>query len=132
MSAFLQFALAIALLIGAARLGGLLSKPGQPGVLGELLVGVLLGPSLLNFFTLLVHRRASGRADQASGRAGRDLLMFLAGLEIELDELPRPGGGAATGLLGVMAPVVLGAARRCCSIPSARGAVHRHRAERHW
>ena len=55
MSSFLQFALAIALLIGAARLGGLLSKRlGQPGVLGELLVGVLLGPSLLNFFELSV------------------------------------------------------------------------------
>ncbi len=113
MSAFLQFALAIALLIGAARLGGLLSKRlGQPGVLGELLVGVLLGPSLLNFFALSWFTDAHlGEQIKHLAELGVIFLMFLAGLEIELDELAKTGRAALlAGLLGVVAPVVLGAA----------------------
>ncbi|MCC7358269.1 MAG: cation:proton antiporter [Anaerolineales bacterium] len=112
MSAFLQFALALALLIGAARLGGLASKRlGQPGVLGELLVGVLLGPSLLNFFALGVFSDAH-LAEQVKHLAelGVIFLMFLAGLEIELGELRQTGRAALlAGLLGVAAPVALAA-----------------------
>jgi Kef-type K+ transport system membrane component KefB len=48
MSAALQFILALAVLIAGARIGGTLSKRlGQPAVLGELIAGLLLGPSLL-------------------------------------------------------------------------------------
>ncbi len=111
MSSFLQFALAIALLIGAARLGGLLSKRlGQPAVLGELLVGVLLGPSLLNFFALSWFTDSHlGESINHLAELGVIFLMFLAGLEIELDELRKTGRAALlAGLLGVVAPVVLG------------------------
>jgi Kef-type K+ transport system membrane component KefB len=110
-SAFLQFILAIGLLIGAARLGGLASKRlGQPAVLGELLVGVLLGPTLINFFQL------GWFTDQHLGDQIRHLaelgvvfLMFLAGLEIELDEMAKTGRAAVlAGLLGVLVPVTLG------------------------
>ena len=111
MSAFLQFILAIGLLIGAARLGGLVSKRlGQPGVLGELLVGVLLGPTLFDFFHL------SWFTDEHLGEQilhlaelGVVFLMFLAGLEIELDEMVKTGRAAAlAGLLGVVVPMSLG------------------------
>jgi len=110
-SAFLQFILAIGLLIGAARLGGLVSKRlGQPGVLGELLVGVLLGPTLFDFFHL------SWFTDEHLGEQilhlaelGVVFLMFLAGLEIELDEMVKTGRAAAlAGLLGVVVPMSLG------------------------
>jgi Kef-type K+ transport system membrane component KefB len=110
-SAFLQFILAIGLLIGAARLGGLVSKRlGQPGVLGELLVGVLLGPTLINFFHL------SWFTDEHLGdqiihlaELGVVFLMFLAGLEIELDEMAKTGRAAVlAGLLGVVVPMGLG------------------------
>lgn len=112
MSAFLQFALALAILIGAARLGGLLSKRlGQPGVLGELLVGVLLGPSLFNFLQLSWFTDAHlGEQIQHLAELGVIFLMFLAGLEIELDELRKTGRAALlAGLLGVLVPVGLGA-----------------------
>ena len=43
----LVFLIQLALLIGVARLlGGLMKSIGQPSVVGELLAGVLLGPSL--------------------------------------------------------------------------------------
>jgi len=112
MSPFLQFALAIALLIGAARLGGLVSKRlGQPGVVGELLVGVLLGPTLLNFFALGWFTDAHlAESIKHLAELGVIFLMFLAGLEIELDELRQTGRAALlAGLLGVIVPVLLGA-----------------------
>jgi len=110
-SAFLQFIFAIGLLIGAARLGGLLSKRlGQPGVLGELLVGVLLGPTLINFFHLdWFTDEHLGEQILHLAELGVIFLMFLAGLEIELDEMVKTGRAAAlAGLLGVLVPMGLG------------------------
>ena len=47
---FLQFILAIAIIIAVAKLGGYLSqRVRQPTVAGKVLVGLILGPSLLNF-----------------------------------------------------------------------------------
>ena len=57
MTPFLQLALALALLITAAKLGGYASVTlRQPSVLGELVAGLIIGPSVLNmlhwpFFT---------------------------------------------------------------------------------
>jgi Kef-type K+ transport system membrane component KefB len=49
MTPFLQLALALAIIIAAAKAGGYLSyRLGQPSVLGELLVGIFLGPTVLN------------------------------------------------------------------------------------
>ncbi len=98
MSPFLQFILALGLLIGAARLGGLASKRlGQPAVLGELLVGVLLGPTLLDFFRLTwFSDEHLGEQIHHLADLGVILLMFLAGLEIELDEMLKTGRAALT------------------------------------
>jgi Kef-type K+ transport system membrane component KefB len=47
---FLTFILAIAIIIVVAKLGGYVSaRFRQPAVLGELLAGILLGPTLFNF-----------------------------------------------------------------------------------
>ena len=47
---FLQLIFALAIIIAAAKLGGYLSQRlGQPTVAGKVLVGLILGPSLLNF-----------------------------------------------------------------------------------
>ncbi|MBT3714220.1 MAG: cation:proton antiporter, partial [Anaerolineae bacterium] len=49
MTPFLQFLIAIVVIIAAAKIGGYLSlKLGQPSVLGELAVGIILGPSVLD------------------------------------------------------------------------------------
>ena len=45
----LQLVIQIAVLLAAARfLGGLAQRMGQPAVVGEILAGVILGPSLLS------------------------------------------------------------------------------------
>ena len=47
MLAFLQLILAIAVIIAAAKIGGYLSyRLRQPAVAGEVLVGLILGPSV--------------------------------------------------------------------------------------
>jgi Kef-type K+ transport system membrane component KefB len=49
MTPFLQLVLALIVIIAAAKAGGWVAvRLRQPAVLGELLVGVILGPSLLD------------------------------------------------------------------------------------
>ena len=53
MSTFLQLALLISIILLSAKFAGYLSvRLGQPSVLGELLVGILLGPSLVDLLNL--------------------------------------------------------------------------------
>lgn len=113
MSTFLELALLIALILMAAKLAGYLSiRLGQPSVLGELLVGILLGPSLLNLLHLpfIQHGEALGETIQELGELGVLLLMFIAGLELHLDELTsNTKVSAFAGIMGVLVPVGLGA-----------------------
>jgi len=111
MSPSLQFLLAISTLIATARIGGALSKRlGQPAVLGELLAGVLLGPSLFNYFHQPWFTDAHlGQSVKHLAELGVIFLMFLAGLEIDLQEMAKTGQAAAlAGVLGVIAPIGLG------------------------
>ena len=53
MTPFLQLAFELVVILLAAKAAGYLSaRLGQPSVLGELLAGVLLGPSLVNILGL--------------------------------------------------------------------------------
>ena len=113
MTPFLQLALALAIIILAAKLGGYVSyRLGQPTVLGELLVGIILGPTLLDLLHLpyfsdehlaeVVHELAE---------IGVLLLMFIAGLGLHISDLAKSGKVAALGgVLGVIAPLLLGTA----------------------
>jgi len=113
MSTFLELALLIALILMAAKLAGYFSvRLGQPSVLGELLVGILLGPSLLNLLHLpfLHHGEQLGETIQELGELGVLLLMFIAGLELHLDELTsNTKVSAFAGIMGVLVPVGMGA-----------------------
>src|SRR5437016_6785446 len=111
MSPSLQFILALSTLVICARLGGALSKRlDQPSVLGELLIGVLLGPSLLNYFHLPWFTDPHlGETVKRLAELGVIFLMFLAGLEIQLEEIFKMGRAAAlAGLGGVLATILLG------------------------
>lgn len=111
MSPFLQLALELAIILIAAKLAGYLStRLGQPSVLGEILVGVLLGPSLLDIVHLpFVTSESLGEAIHELGELGVLLLMFIAGLELHLSELTRNTRvSALAGTLGVLLPVGLG------------------------
>jgi len=83
---------------------------GQPSVLGELLVGILLGPSLLDLLHLpFIEGEKLGETIKELGELGVLLLMFIAGLELHLDELTRNTKvSALAGIMGVLAPVALG------------------------
>lgn len=111
MSVFLQLALMIAIILLAAKAAGYLSvRLGQPSVLGELLVGILLGPSLLDLLHLPFITGHLGETIKELGELGVLLLMFIAGLELHLDELTRNTKVSAfAGIMGVLAPVALGA-----------------------
>jgi Na+:H+ antiporter len=111
MTSFLQLAISLALIISMSKLGGYLSfRIGQPAVLGELLIGLLLGPSVINFLQI------SYFTDQHLPNVIRDmaeigvlLLMFMAGLDLHLSDLVHSTKVAAlAGTLGVIFPLVLG------------------------
>ncbi len=111
MSIFLQLAFLIAVILLAAKAAGYLSvRLGQPSVLGELLVGILLGPSLLDLLHLpFIEGEKLGETIKELGELGVLLLMFIAGLELHLDELTRNTKVSAfSGIMGVLAPVALG------------------------
>ena len=110
MTTFLQLALIISIILLSAKLAGYLSvRLGQPSVLGELLVGILLGPSVIDILHLHFIDPALAHTIAELGELGVLLLMFIAGLELHLDELTRNTRVAAYGgLLGVLVPTMFG------------------------
>lgn len=112
METFLDLSLALALLILAAKLGGYLSYLlGQPSVLGELVVGILLGPTLVNFVHLPFFSTESlNEVIHLLAELGVMLLMFIAGIDLHLADLMKTGKTAAlAGVFGVIFPLGLGA-----------------------
>ncbi len=113
MSAILQLLLELAILITAAKTAGYVAtRLKQLAVLGQLLVGLALGPSLLDIFggQLLTSEVSHETINQLS-EVGVIFLMFVAGLEVDLAELMGTRRVAIlTGVLGVVAPLILGAA----------------------
>lgn len=93
----------IAVILAATRIGGIVSrKCKMPEVLGALLAGVILGPMALN----LMHYDDNIRllAD-----IGVILLMFLAGLETNVEQFKRAGRSSfAIALSGILVPLILG------------------------
>ncbi len=120
MSLVLQVLLLLALVTVVSKGAGTLSKRfGQPAVFGEVLAGLLLGPSLLNVLRWSVFAPRAGDAPrldpggivQVMAEIGVILLMFVAGMETDLREMRRVGRVAFwTALGGVLLPLVGGAA----------------------
>ena len=103
--------LGLAVVLIAAKVGGwLVHRLGQPAVLGELAVGLLLGPSVLNVFGMEYFRNAHTLdVIREFGELGVIFLMFAAGLEIQVGDLLRTGRAAVlVGFLGVVFPISLG------------------------
>ena len=110
MSAFLQLAFLISVILFSAKLAGYLStRLGQPSVLGELIVGILLGPSLLNLLNLPFIDHSMVEVIAEFSELGVLLLMFLAGLELHFGEMRRNWRvSASAGFLGVVFPILMG------------------------
>ena len=113
MSAFLQLTLALAIIILAAKAGGYVAvRLRQPAVLGELLAGLILGPTVIDFVHLPFVSNPELLQEEISDLAslGVVFLMFMAGLEVELNEMLHAGRASLlSGSLGVVAPLFMGA-----------------------
>jgi Kef-type K+ transport system membrane component KefB len=110
---FLNLILALVIIIVAAKAGGYLSvRLKQPSVLGELLVGLILGPTMLDMlhtWPVFSDDKHLGETITFMVELGVLLLMMLAGLELQLSELLKSGKVAAlAGGLGVIVPFGLG------------------------
>ena len=91
------------MLISAKLLGELAERIGQPAVIGELIAGVLLGPSVVGFVD------PSLPSLHLIAEIGVVLLLFGIGLETDLKRLLSVGGAALTvAVVGVVLPFVLG------------------------
>ena len=121
-------------IILAARLGGAaLERLGQPSVLGELLVGVLLGNLVLFGFTGIEQLFAAPvfgtlpaeRIIEILGEIGVILLLFEVGLESNIRDMLRVGPSSLlVALLGVIAPFLLGWGVGRLLLPEASVYVH--------
>jgi Kef-type K+ transport system membrane component KefB len=111
MSDFMQLALSLIIIISTAKLAGYLSyRLGQPSVLGELIVGIILGPSLLNLFHQPVFTDLHLETTlHHLAEIGVLLLMFLAGLDLHIDDLKKSSKVAGlSGISGMILPLGLG------------------------
>lgn len=81
----------LVIIISARLLGWLMGKMGQPSVMGEIVAGILLGPSLLgwlvpDFFGFLFKSESLGNL-QLISQLGLVLFMFTVGMELDLRSL---------------------------------------------
>lgn len=99
-----RFLLLLAVILVAAKLLGELAEwIGQPAVVGELIAGVILGPSLIGFVD------PSLPSLHLIAEIGVVLLLFGIGLETDLQRLLSVGGAAFTvAVVGVTLPFALG------------------------
>jgi Kef-type K+ transport system membrane component KefB len=110
------FFLSLGLLLGVARvLGELAQKLHQPAVLGELLAGVILGPTVLGSFSpewsafLFPQEGPNSVALNAITTLAVTLLMLVAGMEVDLSTIWRQGRiGLKIGTAGMVIPFFLG------------------------
>ena len=110
---FLNFIASLVLIIVSAKVAGYIStRLGQPSVLGELLAGLILGPTLidvLHTWPVLRDDHTLQESIKLMAEMGVILLMFLAGIELELADLLRSGKvSALSGTLGVVVPLAAG------------------------
>lgn len=99
----LEFILALALILFTTKIAGTLAvRLGQPAVLGKLISGVLLGPAVLGWIVPsdFIHYFS---------QIGVLLLMFIAGLETDLEQFRKSWKSSlAVALGGVVFPLIGG------------------------
>src|ERR1051325_5202263 len=81
-----NIALAMLVVFGSAKLfAEIFERLGQPGIVGEILAGILIGPSVLGWI-------APDQVQTALADLGVLFLLFIVGLEVKSSELMKVGG----------------------------------------
>ena len=107
------FFLQVAVIIAACQLvGRLAQRLGQPQVVGEMIAGVMLGPSLLGLFFPEVQRALFPKETLSmlyvGGQLGVGMYMFLVGTEFRADHFKsRFRSAASVSVAGILVPFVL-------------------------
>jgi len=109
------FFLQMFFILVVCRLVGLLARRlGQPQVVGEMVAGVFMGPSLFGFFFHDLQQQLfppeSLKVLYVGAQLGVGLYMFLVGVEFNTATfLSRARSAASVSIAGMIAPFVLGA-----------------------
>lgn len=113
---FVKFSLQItAMLACAVFFGQVMRRLKQPAVVGEMFGGIVLGPTLFGLvaptlYAWLFQSSANvAVVRDASIKLGMLFFLFIAGLEVNLSDLPRLGRKAIfIGLIGTLIPIAVG------------------------
>ncbi|WP_456363610.1 cation:proton antiporter [Priestia aryabhattai] len=99
----MELILQLAIILVASKVAGSLSvRLGQPAVLGKLLIGIIVGPTVLGLVT-------ETKTLAEFSQIGVILLMFIAGLETDVDEFKRTGKASTfVGFAGIIVPLLCG------------------------
>ena len=99
----LPLPLALLIIFGSAKLlAELCERVGQPGIVGEILAGALVGPSVLGWIS-------PNETLKALSDLGVMFLLFGVGLEVKASELLKVGGKATVvATIGVIVPFFTG------------------------
>ncbi len=115
---FVKFSLQISVMLGFALIfGQMMRQINQPVVLGEMIGGIILGPTIFgllmpDLFSWLFQSSANvAVVRDASIKLGMLFFLFIAGLETNISDLKKLGPKAAViGLLGTLVPIAAGVA----------------------
>lgn len=99
----MDIVLMLLIVLTATKLAGDLTvRLGQPSVLGKLIVGIIVGPAVLGWVT-------NGEIVRDMAEVGVILLMFIAGLETDLEQLKQNWkASVAVALGGIILPFIGG------------------------
>jgi len=111
-----HFFMQLAMILLACRLVGWAAQKflGQPQVVGEMIAGVILGPSLFGLFfpdlQLAIFPKETRNVLYAGAQLGVGLYMFMVGLTLRLDHFQSKAKSAgAVSAAGITAPFLLAA-----------------------
>lgn len=105
----------ILIVLAARACGAIAHYAGQPAVIGEMLAGILLGPSLLGWLSPglsgFVFPPASLGSLRMLSQIGVCLFMFIVGMELDVSELKRQARTAVlVSQVSILFPYLLGVA----------------------
>ena len=115
---FVKFSLQITFMLGVAvGFGQLMRSIRQPSVLGEMIGGIILGPTIFGLLApgvyIWLFQSSPNIAVARDGiiKLGMLFFLFIAGLEIDLSDLKQSGRKALLiGLIGTLGPIIAGVA----------------------